>query len=140
MDKKPKTVKNSFKSPPSSIPEKSKKGRISTGRSPKYIENTAEQKYAQLSKSKKLPLASKRDVHKSALPFDSPVLSKETEKQQLKLCQSNISYADIPVISSEKTIKMPKSNEKPKGINKLVKQKRKTKWFRDEKIVFDKSR
>ena len=60
MDKKHKTAKNLPRQPSTYLPEKAKKVRTITGRSPKFIQNSAEQKYAQLSKYKKLPLGSKR--------------------------------------------------------------------------------
>ena len=49
------------------------------------------------------------------------------------MCQSNISYADIPLIQSQKTIKFAKSDEKTKVASKLLKKK-KSKLFKEEKV------
>jgi hypothetical protein len=80
-------------------------------------------------KEKRMPIVSQRDMHRSLLPIYSPALSRATEIQHLKLCQSNISYPDLPLSISQKTLKGPKAEDKPKTRSKLAKTKKKTKVF-----------
>ena len=78
MDKKHKTAKYSLKQASTYCIEKGKKIRTVTGRSPKGIEMTAEQKYVNLSKNKRIPLASQRELHRSQIPFDSPIQTRDS--------------------------------------------------------------
>ena len=77
-------------------------------------------------------MGSQREIFQSALPLDSPFASRGNEAQQLKLYHSNVSYGDLPLSLSEKTIKFTKPNEKKVG-NKLTKTKKKAKAGREEK-------
>jgi hypothetical protein len=77
MDKKHKTSKHSLRQPSACLNDKKKKLRTITGHTRKSAEIFAEQKITQGNKEKRMPLDSYREMHRSVLPFYSPVPNKE---------------------------------------------------------------